>query len=87
MKNVLKSQLEEYKRTNSRKSMNKIKSSLDLISESYGSSIASDVSSSTEGGGNAINSAVESANVALSRSTRNKSEIVQSVQNIVSNME
>lgn len=86
MKNVLKSQLEEYKRTNSKKSLNKMKSSIDTIGESYGSGLSSSASSAGEGSSNALNSAIVAANTALSRSTRNKAEITESVQNIISNM-
>lgn len=86
MRNVLKSQLEEYKRTNSKKSLDKIKSSINILEESYGETMTSQPSSATDGSSNAINSAMESAKAALNRSTRNKSEITTSVQNIIANM-
>ncbi len=86
MRNVLKSQLEEYKRTNSKKSLDKMKSSIDILEQSYGETMTSQPSSASEGSSNAINSAMESAKTALNRSTRNKNEITTSVQNIISNM-
>ena len=86
MRNVLKSQLEEYKRTNSKKSLDKIKSSIATLEESYGQTMTSQPSSSCEGSSNAINSAMESAKAALNRSTRNKNEITTSVGNIIANM-
>lgn len=86
MRNVLSSQLEEYKRTNSRKSLNKIKSSLDTLKETYGETMTSQASSATDGSSNVINSAMESAYTAIGRSTRNKAEICESVKNVIANM-
>lgn len=86
MRNVLQSQLDEYKRTNSRKSLNKIKSSIEILKETYGESMTSQPSSATDGSSNAINSAMESAEAAINRSTRSKAEITESVKNIIANM-
>lgn len=86
MRNVLSSQLEEYKRTNSKKSLNKIKSSLETLKQTYGETMTSQVSSATDGSSNAINSAIESAEMAIGRSTRSKVEICESVKNVVANM-
>ena len=86
MRNVLTSQLEEYKRTNSKKSLNKIKSSLDTLKETYGETMTSQASSATEGSSNAVNSAMESAYNAIGRSKKSKAEISESVKNVISNM-
>lgn len=86
MRNVLSSQLEEYKRSNSKESLEKIKSSIETLEQSYGQTMTSQASSATEGSSNAINSAMESAKAALNREPRSKVEICESVKNIVANM-
>lgn len=86
MRNVLTSQLEEYKRTNSKESLENIKSSIDTLEDTYGKTMTSQPSSACEGSSNAINSAMEAAKAALNREPRSKIEICESVKNIVSNM-
>lgn len=86
MRNVLSSQLEEYKRTNSQKSISEMKKSLDILTKTYGSSITSNVSSSADGSSNVISSAIESAYNAIEKENRNKAEITQAVKNVIANM-
>lgn len=74
MKNILKSQLESYKRDNTESSKEAILSTIDSISNTMTGSHMSTVNT------------IEEARRALRSNRSNKSEIVQSVENVISSL-
>lgn len=74
MKDTLKSQLESYKRDNSKKSKQAMLSTLNAM-----------VGTMTNNDSSTLNS-IQTAKSALTSSSSNKNEIVQSVENVISNL-
>lgn len=74
MKNTLKSQLETYKRDNSKSSKEAMLSTINSLTNSMGS------------GDNGALGSIETAKKALTSSKGNKEEIVQSVESIISSL-
>ncbi|SDZ09997.1 hypothetical protein SAMN05660462_01845 [Proteiniborus ethanoligenes] len=74
MKDILKSQLESYKRDNSKKSKQAMLSTLNAM-----------VGTMTNNDSSTLNS-IQTAKSALTSSSSNKNEIVQSVENVISNL-
>lgn len=74
MKNTLKSQLETYKRDNTKSSKEEMLSTINSISSSMTNSDSS------------VSSSVEAAKKALTSKKTNKGEVVQSVESLISNL-
>lgn len=74
MKNILKSQLESYKRDNSKSSKEAMLTTMNSITNA------------TAGNNSSTLNSIETARKALTSSNSNKDEIVQSVESVISSL-